>query len=280
MTDPWLVTARKAFHAACLAGPITRTKGVPSIADVASTASRDIATALLHRIGASPDRATKPAGQTAGAMFETACLDFLSASLAQLRHLRPGSLTVEKGSQISRFDQYAHLDELRALADASRELKTLLGTDYLIKPDLVVIRAPETDAAINRHARVVDDSVARHSALRQANSARSTLHASISCKLTIRSDRVQNTRSEALNLMRNRKGRLPHIAAVTAEPLPSRIAAIALGTGDIDCVYHFALPELVAVLHDQHRDMLELVETMIEGQRLRDIADLPLDLVI
>lgn len=73
---------------------------------------------------------------------------------------------------------------------------------------------------------------------------------------------------------------LPHIVAVTAEPLPSRIAAIALGTGDIDCVYHFALTELVEVLREQNRETLELVETMMEGQRLRDIADLPMDLVI
>ena len=67
---------------------------------------------------------------------------------------------------------------------------------------------------------------------------------------------------------------------MTAEPTPSRIAAIALGTGDIDCVYHFALYELLAVLKDQNRDNLELMETMIKGKRLRDISDLPLDLVI
>jgi hypothetical protein len=32
---------------------------------------------------------------------------------------------------------------------------------------------------------------------------------------------------------------------VTAEPLPSRIASLALGTGDVDCIYHAALYELV-----------------------------------
>lgn len=280
MMEAWLLTARKKFHASCLAGPITQTNGVVSIADVASSASKEISRSLLEKIGQSQDRSIKPAGQTAGAMFESACLTFLRDSLAQLQHLRPGVFAVEKGKQISLFDQYAHLDELRILADASRELKTLLGTDYLIKPDVVITREPEPDNEINRHLHLVDETVARRTALRRENGARATLHASISCKLTIRSDRVQNTRSEALNLMRNRKGRLPHIAAVTAEPLPSRIAAIALGTGDIDCVYHFALPELVEVLREQGRETLELVETMIEGQRLRDIADLPCDLVI
>ena len=41
------------------------------------------------------------------------------------------------------------------------------------------------------------------------------------------------------------KRRVPHIMVVTAEPSPSRIASLALGTGDIDCVYHFALYELL-----------------------------------
>lgn len=277
---PWLSQARKAFHESCLSGPITLTKGVPSIADISNAPSRDIAIALIEKLGVSEIRAIKPAGQTSGAMFENSCREFIEGCFAQFSHLRPGVFAVERGQQISLFEQYAHLEELRLLANASKELKTLLGTDYLIKPDVVVIRLPEDDETINANSVLVDDSVALRTSLRKTNGAKPSLHASISCKLTIRSDRVQNTRSEALNLMRNRKGRVPHVVAVTAEPLPSRIAAIALGTGDIDCVYHFALNELVQVLTEQNRESLDLVETMIEGQRLRDIADLPLDLII
>lgn len=280
MTQAWFSEARQRFHVACLAGPISQTNGVPSIADVSNPASREISTALVQKMGATRDMTVKPAGQQAGALFEAACRDFVSAALAKLHHLRPGELVVERGRPISMFDQYGHLDELRLLANLNRELKTLMGTDYLIKPDIIISRAPEADARINQDERLVDDLVAKRTALRAANGVKATLHASISCKLTIRSDRVQNTRSEALNLIRNRKGRLPHIVAITGEPLPSRIAAIALGTGDIDCIYHIALPELVEVLKEQGRETLELVETMIEGQRLRDIADLPLDLVI
>lgn len=275
----WMTEARARFHAACLAGPITLTGGVPSIADVANRPSREIATALIARLGASQTHQEKPAGQSAGTLFEIACQDFLRESLARLSHLRPGAFQVERGRQIAQYEQYAHLDELARLSDQNRELKTLLGSDYLIKPDIVIARHALSDAAINAQGALVEEGIARLTSLRAANGARAMLHASISCKLTIRSDRVQNTRSEALNLTRNRKGRLPHIAAVTAEPMPSRIAAIALGTGDIDCVYHFALPELVAVLTEQGRDSLDLVETMIEGKRLRDIADLPFDLV-
>ncbi len=107
------------------------------------------------------------------------------------------------------------------------------------------------------------------------------LHAIISCKWTIRTDRAQNTRTEVLNLIRNRKGHLPHIAAVTAEPWPARIAALALGTGDLDCVYHFALPELVAAVEaSANEDSREMLRMMIEGKRLRDISDLPFDLAV
>ena len=107
------------------------------------------------------------------------------------------------------------------------------------------------------------------------------LHASISCKWTMRSDRAQNIRTEGLNLIRNRKGQTPHIAAVTAEPLPTRLASLALGTGDLDCVYHFALPELrQAVEKVGGEDQLEMLLGMISGKRLRDISDLPFDLAI
>jgi hypothetical protein len=69
--------------------------------------------------------------------------------------------------------------------------------------------------------------------------------------------------------------------AITAEPLPTRIASLALGTGDLDCVYHFALPELKSAIEDiQNIDQLDLMLSMIEGRRLRDISDLPFDLAI
>ncbi len=68
---------------------------------------------------------------------------------------------------------------------------------------------------------------------------------------------------------------------VTAEPLPTRLASLALGTGDLDCVYHFALPELrEAVEKIGSEDQLEMLLGMINGRRLRDISDLPLDLAI
>ena len=127
----------------------------------------------------------------------------------------------------------------------------------------------------------MDDKVALRSGLRRQNNALPILHASISCKWTLRSDRAQNARSEALNLIRNRKGRSPHIVVVTGEPLPSRLASLALGTGDLDCIYHFALPELMNGVDQLGVDDLSnLVKIMVDGKRLKDISDLPLDLAV
>jgi len=68
---------------------------------------------------------------------------------------------------------------------------------------------------------------------------------------------------------------------VIAEPLPTRIASIALGTGDLDCVYHFALHELrlsaAKYGNDGQQDMLQ---ALVSGRRLRDISDLPFDLAL
>ncbi|RMT53825.1 hypothetical protein ALP46_200229 [Pseudomonas amygdali pv. myricae] len=68
---------------------------------------------------------------------------------------------------------------------------------------------------------------------------------------------------------------------VTAEPTPSRLASIALGTGDIDCVYHFALYELQETLQGlKMYDALDMLAVMVDGKRLKDISDIPLDLAV
>ena len=82
-------------------------------------------------------------------------------------------------------------------------------------------------------------------------------------------------------MIRNRNGHLPHIVVVTGEPLPSRLASLALGTGDIDCMYHFALYELIeAVRETGAEDSIEMLNVLIDGKRLKDISDLPLDLSV
>ena len=172
------------------------------------------------------------------------------------------------------------MDDLARILNDHSELAASLGHEYTISPDVVVIRNPYPDDKINQDELLVDDEIAVMTPQRAANSEVPFMHASISCKWTLRSDRAQNARSEALNLLRNRKGRAPHIIVITAEPTPSRISSLALGTGDLDCVYHFALPELMeSVAEMENEEADNLLQIMVEGKRLRDIADLPLDLL-
>ena len=278
--------ARRDFHAALINAVLqTDAKGVPSNADRYSRPSVAIATGIMEQLG-SEAKGARLAGQMAGSKFEEICVEFLEATFLKLLHLRPGKWNIGKGLAggrlaIAQYEQYEHLAALDLAAKENPELAAALGSDYLIKPDVVIVRHPEEDQTINASETLVHEEEARLSSLREINNPKPILHASVSCKWTIRSDRAQNARSEGLNLVRNRKGRLPHIVVVTGEPTPNRIASIALGTGDIDCVYHFALQEMLnAVKALGYEDSEEMLHTMINGKRLRDITDLPLDLVV
>ncbi|MCA9910992.1 MAG: restriction endonuclease [Anaerolineae bacterium] len=273
---------RRQYHQQICQTLLRVDNGVPNIADRASRASKEIALSLYALLGGAGTGLIS--SQTLGAQFEQITRDYLQAAFALLAHLRPGEWTFSVSTDIERFEQYKHLAELKTVLSKNPELAATFGVDYLVTPDIVVARHPVTDTEINRIEQIIDpeaDSVARHTSLRAANQNQLLLHASISCKWTIRSDRSQNVRTEALNLVRNRKGHSPHIVVVTAEPLPTRIASVALGTGDLDHVYHFALEELkqsVAMVDsDSQQDMLN---TLINGNRLRDISDLPFDLAV
>ncbi|EFW87119.1 MULTISPECIES: NgoMIV family type II restriction endonuclease [Pseudomonas syringae group genomosp. 2] len=278
--------ARKDFHAALLKTTLTiNDKNIPSNADSSNRTSIAIARGIAETLKAETI-AERLAGQTSGNQFEGLCADFVKDTFLHLGHLRPGNWDVHQVGgrnrlEIARYEQYTHLVALDRAARNDPELAAALGSDYTITPDIVVVRGLESDNAINRHEELVDRSVCTLSNLREANGGYPLLHASISCKWTIRSDRAQNARSEALNLIRNRKGKLPNIMVVTAEPTPSRLASIALGTGDIDCVYHFALYELQETLQGlKMYDALDMLAVMVDGKRLKDISDIPLDLAV
>jgi hypothetical protein len=224
--------------------------------------------------------------QEIGHLFETETKTFLERSFGQLHQLRPGLWRYSTSRSITEFDQYAHLADLRRMMGANDELRDKLSEYTLIGPDIVISREPLTDEEISQNTRkILDDAdtCVKFSPLRASNyqPSRPLLHASISCKWTVRSDRAQNTRTEALNLIRNRKGNLPHIVIVTAEPMPTRLASLALGTGDVDCVYHIALNELQSALEAlNNEDQIDMLSTLITGRRLRDISDLPFDLAV
>ncbi|MDC8448335.1 MAG: NgoMIV family type II restriction endonuclease [Nitrospira sp.] len=284
--DAIITESRKAFYKALVNVLLIDTAGVPSNADKDNPLSVRIASGIAKLIEAE-SRGTRLAAQASGSKFEEICLTFLTNTFLRLKHLRPGQWKIARVPGRSRlalasYEQYSHLTAIAEATKNNRQLAAALGSDYLIAPDIVISREPEEDAVINEPGQLVDDKSVKLSALRKSNKCLPTLHASISCKWTIRSDRVQNARSEALNLIGNRKGRLPHVVVIIGEPLPSRIASIALGTGNIDCVYHFALDELNETVHKLKNEegTKETLQTMIEGKRLKDISDLPLDLAL
>jgi hypothetical protein len=270
---------------------LTLTKvGVASNADTSSRGSKAIAgkivDILVDEHHHTVNTVDKISGQTLGKQFELLTMEFLQETFPYLQNLRPGQWSIlQLGNnnrlKTSDFEQYEHLAYLSALTAENAQLAAALGNDYLVAPDVVIYRNLYEDEEINAEQYIVDDKISRMADIRKSNGGKPLLHASVSAKYTMRSDRAQNSRTEALNLIRNRKGHLPHIVVVTAEPMPNRLASLALGTGDIDCVYHFALYELIrAVKEVGSEDAVEILETLVQGKRLKDISDLPLDLAV
>lgn len=281
-----LAIERKKYHKALLEkGVLTIDKdGVPSNADKSSKLSITIANGIAQALMA--ETAEKAVGQTAGAKFELVNMEFLEATFPKLQNLRPGNWHIVKlgnrnSIKTSSFVQYEHLEYLSELTEKDAKLAASMGNDYMVAPDVVIYQDAIEDSEINKNLLIVDSTTSKMAYIRKETGGLPILHASISAKWTMRSDRAQNSRTEALGLIRNRKGHLPHIVVVTGEPMPGRLASLALGTGDIDCMYHFALYELIeAVEKSGAEDSKELLDVLIKGKRLKDISDLPLDLVV
>ncbi|MDH2909753.1 MAG: NgoMIV family type II restriction endonuclease [Candidatus Eremiobacteraeota bacterium] len=253
--------------------------GAVSVADIDNASSIRIAWAWAARLPGT--FALEKPEQDSGKLFQFSVRDFLQEGFDLGRSVRPGDWHWKTECPASRFDQYAHLHDIRDALEENRELRTIFPEQYMVVPDIVVYRSPLAPTSLGRSEEA--DHLHMSPLVHEAayGTGLPLLHASVSCKITMRSDRAQNTRTEALNLLRNRKGRAPAIVAVTAEPLPTRLASLALGTGDVDFVYHAALPELrEAVADTGNEDQADMLTTLVEGRRLRDVSDLVLDLLI
>ena len=301
MDDVLILEARKRFHKKLIDSGmwVVDSIGVPSNADVGDSkkakqgkynTSTLIAQKMASKVGVPQVDGDKKKGTSAGIKFEDLIAEFIGETFPELQHLRPGTWNVlslgnQSQTKASSFSQYEHLEYLMELVNANGKLMTVLGNDYVVAPDIVVYRDLYEDDEINAGRLYINDEICQKAALRKKNGGKPILHASVSAKWTMRSDRAQNSRTEALNLIRNRKGNLPHIMVVTNEPLPSRLASLALGTGDIDCLYHCALYELLEAVREygeeyNRDDIVEAIENLVEGKRLKDISDLPLDLSV
>ncbi len=219
----------------------------PNIADTSSATSCAIAGELLRALGVT--QSVSHSGQTAGKALEDAVHAHLASILPSTLNGR--SVLTSRKTVVSDFEQYAHLATLKRLIDDDRTgtLRAAIGTDYQVRPDVTV--------GLN------------------AGFGPPFLHAAVPCKWTLRSDRAQNVRHEAVVLIRHRRGRLPHITPVTAEPMPTRIASLARGTAEVDAVYHVALDELTsAVRAARVKEQVTVLAELVGHGRLRDLAEL------
>lgn len=223
---------------------------VVNIADSDNDSSRKLAELLMTHLA--PSSSGSVASLGTGRPLEKAVAASLEVDLPKLDPNR--KWVVGKGAEkISDFLQYKHLKRVDELVRQSPELRTTLGVDYLIKPD-VTVSLPARHEWESRF-----------------------LHAAISCKWTIRSDRVQNIRHENNQMIRHRRERLPHLVTVTAEPLPTRLAAIARGTGEVDAVYHIAFNSLDRAIRQATfltREQKDAWEEVTEQGRVRPYSDL------
>jgi hypothetical protein len=207
---------------------------------------------MFQMLGATA--ATGITGAEAGRRLEEGVRDFLAD---ELPFLDPGrEWEVRRKARVSEFAQYAHLLRLQELIDHEPTgiLSTEIGSDYLIAPD-VTVGIPSNRGPF--------------------------LHAAIPCKWTIRSDRVQNIRHEGVILTRHRRGRQPHIVTVTPEPLATRLASIARGTGEVDAVYHVLFDELLAATDAVGTSRQKSVlDELVTQRRLLPFAELSRTLVL
>lgn len=195
-------------------------KRVPNIADSDNNPSIAIASQMFQLVGVETD---DPLPRKEATMLEQGVESMLGEAIHRADPNR--DWVVDRKRRVTDFVQYAHLARLMALVEADKTgtLGVQIGRDYIIKPDVTVgIVTPRYDKPF--------------------------LHAAVSCKWTMRSDRVQNVRHEGTVLTRHRRGRQPHLVTVTLEPLPSRIASLGRGTGEVDKVYHPMLAELTTAV--------------------------------
>jgi len=219
--------------------------GVPNNADIDSDTSRAIAAEMLRILNVARVALPKEAPGTA---LEVAVTAYLAEALPARDPDR--TWQVERRKLTTDFQQYEHLARLDVIVREHPTLRSEIGLDYLIKPDVTV-------------------------GIVTSDEQLPLLHAAISCKWTIRSDRVQNIRHEGVILTRTRRGRQPHVVTVTAEPLPTRLASIARGTGEVDAVYHVALNELVqATSSAGNPEQLAVLDELISQNRLADFESL------
>ncbi|KUH81405.1 MULTISPECIES: NgoMIV family type II restriction endonuclease [unclassified Mycobacterium] len=232
----------------------------PNLSDLASGPSMRLAAHVYKALGVSTAKRVEDLEEgESGTLLENRLKADLESALEAEDPDRVWS--VDRHRPVTDFAQFLHLDEIQRVLDENPTLRATFGGDYQIETDVCVGVENSADST-----------------------APEFLHAAISSKWTIRSDRVQNVRHEFATLVRNRRGRSPHLVVVTAEPLPTRILSIARGTGEVDTVYHVLYQQLSDAVSELWDGLTKEQKTawteMIDQKRLRSYENLVTDLTL
>ncbi|MDF7800026.1 NgoMIV family type II restriction endonuclease [Pontiellaceae bacterium B1224] len=122
--------------------------GIPSIADKASKTSVAFASSLFKKLGVTAG--TRQNAQTSRTQFEAAIETYLRRSFLGISSLRPGTWNItRKDTRIDNSQQFLHLSDIQTAIKEDVSLAASIGQDYLIRPDIVILRRPEHDDVIN-----------------------------------------------------------------------------------------------------------------------------------
>ena len=253
VVDRVLWDVRQGYHRSLQERLWSVSGGLPSNSDPTSRISVEIGLALAEATGATSDL-PRLDGPRAGVDFERRTVRFIEGALTCVNELTQGDWRVETGSSIAEFARYDHLNSVRQAAATNNQLASVLYDDHSLVPGAFVGR--------------------RLKSSHPASPGSAVLSGVVACKWMIPRDIDER----AVNLLRCPEVPGDRVAVVTAEPLPGRIASIAIGAGQ-PCAYHVALKELQDILSRMRwSESREVLEIMVDQGRLRDILELPLDL--
>ncbi|MEY9967528.1 hypothetical protein ABIA33_005599 [Streptacidiphilus sp. MAP12-16] len=270
--------------------------GLPNTSDSSDKLSIEIGNALFAHLDVPVDQ---PAVSVAKAWAEA-----MSHDLQERLTIPAPHLLVRTERKLLQFEQYAHLNVARSLgnedglevADALAVLEAALATDpYPVHDGLeqAVLAVRAAVAGAEERRKLLIDLMADESPLNldlavqrpttvaaeASTSVPPHLVAGFSLKWSLRTDRLQDPRTQGSQMAAMRRGRMPHFAAVTMEPRPYYLGRLGMGTGDLDCVYHLALPELAKAVEDvyvgpKRAKQRDTFRRLVDQRRLRDYDDL------
>lgn len=257
-------------------------KGLATNADPTNSLSKEIACSLAIRLGAKCGR--RPAARGVINHFERICAEFVTRTTRALSMILPMALAVARTNALDsenieasghpNLKQLAHLLLQRPLP------KLLFNRGNFITPAILVFSLSPARDQFSGLMRPASEGHTGFAYSRRKPLGLPHLRASISCIWSMQSRMPQKLRPTEPD-GGNDPGNGPHhFGLITAEPLPSRLVLAASRPSDVNCVYHIALHELADAIEalKGHEDSRETLAMLIEGKRLRDISDLPLDL--